>query len=227
MPDENIRALIDDLAGPAGGQDFEPNDELDEDLDGEPLEGDDELIKDLLSELEKFDIILPDDTRPDNFLERLQVGLKTAAAHQALEEEPLGNVSDTDTTVADAGGVAMMGLQVKGVMGYAERQHRGAVEATLESLLRTGRCTPAEFHDRKASVPTLRLSLDESGNAEPSDLEKWIASRQPLPAGTFWDAERRTQKLSVEADEPPDSYTGKESDSKVNAVLAAVFGPKK
>lgn len=224
MPDENIRALIDDLAGP--GPELDESEPLDQEPD-EAVEGDDALIKDLLTELEKFDIILPDDTRPDNFLERLQVGLKTAAAHQALDGEPIGNVSDTDTTVADSGGVAMMSLQVKGVLGYAERQHRGAVEATLESLLRSGRCTPAEFHDRKASVPSLRLSLDESGNAEPTDLEKWIASRQPLPAGTFWSGEERTKRLAVEAEEPPEAYTGRESDSKVNAVLAAVFGPKK
>ena len=225
MPDENIRALIDDLAGPGGGQDFDEG-EPDE-FDSETLEGDDAIIKDLLAELEKFDIILPDDTRPDNFLERLQVGLKTASAHQALDGESLGNVSDTETTVADSGGVAMMSLQVKGVLGYAERQHRDAVEATLESLLRSGRCTPAEFHERKASVPSLRLSLDESGIASPSDLEKWIASRQPLPRGTFWEPDEKAQRLGVETEEPPDTLTGRESDSKVNAVLAAVFGPKK
>lgn len=224
MPDENIRALIDDLAGPGGGQDFDEG-EPDE-FDSETLEGDDAIIKDLLAELEKFDIILPEDTRPDNFLERLQVGLKTASAHQALDGEALGNVSDTETTVADSGGVAMMSLQVKGVLGYAERQHRDAVEATLESLLRSGRCTPAEFHDRKTSVPSLRLSLDEAGNADPSDLEKWIASRQPLPRGTFWDPDEKTKRLSVETEEPPDELTGSESESKVNAVLAAVFGKK-
>lgn len=224
MPDENIRALIDDLAGPGGGQDFDEG-EPDE-FDSETIEGDDAIIKDLLAELEKFDIILPDDTRPDNFLERLQVGLKTASAHQALDGEALGNVSDTETTVADSGGVAMMSLQVKGVLGYAERQHRDAVEATLESLLRSGRCTPAEFHDRKTAVPSLRLSLDETGNAEPSDLEKWIASRQPLPRGTFWDPDEKTKRLSVETEEPPDELTGSESESKVNAVLAAVFGKK-
>ena len=225
MPDENIRALIDDLAAPGGGQDLDDTDLLDDEPGA--VEGDDALIQDLLAELEKFDIILPPDTRPDNFLERLQVGLKTAAAHQALEDEPLGNVSDTDTTVADSGGVAMMSLQVKGVLGYAERQHRDAVEATLESLLKSGRCTPAEFHERKVHVPTLRLSLDESGQAEPSDLEKWIASRQPLPRGTFWEPDEKAQRMGTEPEEPPDSLTGRESDSKVNAVLAAVFGAKK
>lgn len=237
MPDENIRALIDDLAGPGGGPDGKPpdDDELDtglerdeEEEDEEPeIEGDDALIKDLLADLEKFDIILPDDTSVENFLERLQVGLKTAAAHQALDEQTIEGVNDTDTTVADAGGVAMMSLQVKGVLGYAERQHRDAVEATLESLLRSGRCTPSEFHERKAEVAAVRLSLDESGNATPSDLEKWIASRQPLPKGTFWDAEERTQRMGVEIEEPPESLTGRESDAKVNAVLAAVFGSRK
>jgi hypothetical protein len=225
MPDENIRALIDDLAAPGGGLDLDDTDLLDDEPGA--VEGDDALIQDLLAELEKFDIILPPDTRPDNFLERLQVGLKTAAAHQAIEDEPLGNVSDTETTVADSGGVAMMSLQVKGVLGYAERQHRDAVEATLESLLKSGRCTPAEFHDRKASVPSLRLSLDETGNAEPSDLEKWIASRQPLPRGTFWEPDEKALRLGAETEEPPAELMGRESDSKVNAVLAAVFGPKK
>jgi len=228
MPDENIRSLIDDLAGPAGGQEPDTDEPLDEEVEEqEPIEGDDALIKDLLAELEKFDIILPDDTNGGNFLERLQVGLKTAAAHQDLDNAVIEGVNDTDTTVADAGGVAMMSLQSRTALAYAERQHRGAVEATLESLLKSGRCTPSEFHERKAGVATLRLSLDDTGNAEPSDLEKWIASRQPLPRGTFWDPEEKTQRMGVEVEEPPDTLTGKGSDAKVIADLAAVFGPRK
>jgi hypothetical protein len=58
------------------------------------------------------------------------------------------------------------------------------------------------------------------------DLEKWIASRQPLPRGTFWEPEQRTQRMAAEVEEPPEERTGRESESKVNAVLAAVFGRK-
>ncbi|MBC8868622.1 MAG: hypothetical protein H8E44_04360 [Planctomycetes bacterium] len=221
MPDDDTRAAIDALAG-----DYE-DDEFDGDDVGDQNEA--AIIKDLIEELAKFDIILPEDTDDENFFERLQVGLKTAAAHQGLDEDEGDGMQawDNDTTVADAGGVAMMSLQVKGVMGYAERQHRDAVAATLTSLLKSGRCTPAEYHDRKQGVESLRLSLDEQGNAAPTDLEKWIASRQPLPRGTFWDEEEKSKRMSVEVEEPPEELTGTESDAKVNAVMAAVFGPRK
>ena len=218
------QAMIDDLAGV--GTQPEPDEEIETNEDGQEDANEESVIKDLIDELEKFDIILPDDTDEENFFERLQVGLKTAAAHQGLDEDAANNL-DNETTIADAGGVAMMSLQVKGMLGYAERQHREAVEATLESLLKSGRCTPSEFHDRKQGVPTLRLSLDDSGTPQPTDLEKWIASRQPLPRGTFWEPAQKTQLLSAEVEEPPEERTGKESDSKVNAVLAAVFGQRK
>jgi hypothetical protein len=231
----DTRSMIDDLAGSGTGAGIvaqEPDEREDE--DDELDEGADEqneaaTIKDLIAELEKFDIILPPDTDEDNFFERLQVGLKTAAAHQGLNDTGAADLAENETTVADAGGVAMMSLQVKGMLGYAERQHRDAVAATMESLLRSGRCTPAEFHERKTAVGSLRLSLDETGNPTPSDLEKWIASRQPLPRGTFWDPEVRSARMSsdVEVEEPPEERTGRESESKVNAVLAAVFGPRK
>jgi len=221
------QARIDDLAGvrTQPDPDDEPDD-INEDGQGDANEA--SVIAELIDELEKFDIILPDDTNEDNFFERLQVGLKTAAAHQGLGDDDGTNAKlDNETTIADAGGVAMMSLQVKSVLGYAERQHRDAVEATLESLLKSGRCTPAEFHDRKQNVSTLRLSLDDSGNPTPTDLEKWIQSRQPLPRGTFWEPEQRTQRMAAEVEEPPEERTGKESESKVNAVLAAVFGQRK
>ncbi len=216
--------MIDDLAGVGGKP--EPEEEIETNEDGQGDANEESVIKDLIVELEKFDIILPDDTDEENFFERLQVGLKTAAAHQGLDEQGDANKLDNETTIADAGGVAMMSLQVKGMLGYAERQHRDAVEATLESLLKSGRCTPAEFHERKQGVQTLRLSLDDSGNPTPTDLEKWIASRQPLPRGTFWEPEQRTQRMTAEVEEPPETLTGRESDAKVNAVLAAVFGRK-
>jgi hypothetical protein len=219
------QSMIDDLAGIGGKP--EPDEEVETNEDEQEDANEESVIKDLIEELEKFDIILPPDTNEDNFFERLQVGLKTAAAHQGLDDQGENAKLDNETTIADAGGVAMMSLQVKGMLGYAERQHRDAVEATLESLLRSGRCTPPEFHERKQLVPTLRLSLDETGSPTPTDVEKWIASRQPLPRGTFWEPEQRTQRMAAEVEEPPEERTGKESDSKVNAVLAAVFGQRK
>lgn len=230
----DIREQIDDLAGsrkPAGA-DVDRDDREDRE-DREPQNAHEESesgkIKELIEELVKFDIILPPDTTEDDFFDRLLVGLKTAAAHQGLDDERNGSPLDTDTTVADAGGVAMLSLQAQTALNYAERQHRSAVEATLQSLLNSGRCTPAEFHERKSQVPTLRLSLDDSGEPQPSDLEKWLASRQPLPRGTFWDAEQRSTRLSatVEVEEPPTSAGAGESPEKVNAVLAAVFGQRK
>ena len=222
------QAMIDDLAGTHAEPDGDEVDELETETNEDGQDANEEsVIKDLIDELEKFDIILPPDTDEENFFERLQVGLKTAAAHQGLDGDDTNAKLDNETTIADAGGVAMMSLQVKSVLGYAERQHAAAVEATLESLLKSGRCTPAEFHTRKQDLAALRLSLDDTGNPTPTDLEKWIASRQPLPRGTFWEPDMRTQRMAAEVEEPPEERTGKESDAKVNAVLAAVFGQRK
>ena len=119
------QAMIDDLAGV--GTQPEPDEEFDDiNEDGQGDVNEASVIAELIDELAKFDIILPDDTNEENFFERLQVGLKTAAAHQGLDDEGAANNLDNETTIADAGGVAMMSLQVKSVLGYAERQHRDA-----------------------------------------------------------------------------------------------------
>ena len=230
MP-EQTRNMIDDLAGLPGGITEGDADQQDPHADiGGDLEGDDAVIRDLLVELKKFDIILPeDDTTAENFLERLQVGLKTAAAHQGLNEQlpSDGSVTDNETQVADAGGVAMMSLQARNAFHYAEGQHRSSVQAALDSLLRTGRCTPAEHHQQGQLVQAVRLSLDNDAKPIPSELERWIASRQPLPCGACWDPQERSTRMGVEVEDLPDSLAGKESDAKVNAVLQAVFGPRK
>jgi len=55
----------------------------------------------------------------------------------------------------------------------------------------TGRCTDAEKAEKLPQLRTVRLSLAESGKPCRVELERWIVSREAVPAGAFWnDAQR-------------------------------------
>lgn len=87
--------------------------------------------------------------------------------------------------------MAVMSLQAKTALDYAERQHRLSLTSQLDALCKVGKCTPAEVAKYKPIIGAVRLSLTTSGEPELSDVDKFIASREAVPEGTFWDDKSR------------------------------------
>lgn len=194
-----------------GGSDNDADDSNDSDSDDKPdgIQDDEGRLKDVITALGGMSIVLSGDTTPANFLAHLHQALLTAAAHRG--EGPTNQQQDQnpnpggDITVADQGNVALSLEQRQQVqqgqiaLAYAEGVHRKGVTDRLKGLIDSGRCTPPEFQSRSAEIGAVRLSLDTAGKPQSSDLEKWIESREAVPAGTFWDPETRlnAQRLSV------------------------------
>jgi hypothetical protein len=95
-----------------------------------------------------------------------------------------------------------LSLQARNALAYAEREHRKGITAKLEQLAKDGRCTVDECNKRLEAVGAIALSLDASGQPASSDVEKWIESRESVPAGTFWDEKTRTANVAMSLAEP-------------------------
>lgn len=147
-------------------------------------------------QLKEIDIVLPDDTNGQNFLDRLYTALLTAVATQ----DPVMPQPSDDKTVVDPK-IATMSLEAKQALAYGERTHRNAVQSQLDDLLKSGRCTPAEHTEQSKGVTAIKLSLNDQGEPEKSGLEAWIDSRKAVPQGTFWSSEQKLSRMSV-AEQP-------------------------
>lgn len=185
--------------------------------------GDDSKLKDVIAALGKMDIVLSDDTTTDNFLAHLHQALLTAAAHRGEGDDDVAAAKPDSTTVADPGASALS-LQARASIAWAERQHRGEISKRLMSLRDSGRCTPAEYDARKDLIQAVKLSLDASGSPSESDVEKWIASREAVPAGTFFEPGSRLRMASV-AEIPKDM--GEFTDEDADKAADFVFGKKR
>jgi len=157
-----------------------------------------ERLSRIMELLRTQSIDLSDDTTVDTFLEHLEQALRTAAA-MSSEGDEMG----TGNLEAATPEFAAFSLDAKKYQAHADRQHRSDVVRRLGLLLEEGRCTPAEVKAREAAVNVVRLSLDDKGEHTPTTVEGWIESREAVPRGTFWDAEKRTRLSQMEADEHP------------------------
>lgn len=170
--------------------DSEPMEEPTDDSTPDGYDNMDEIL-DLLEE--HFNIVVPEDTTDENLVERLHAAILTACAHKNADNPAESPEAKEEVTVADTG-ASTLSLEQRGAIEWAQRHHRADVEKRLAAVLDSGRCTPAEFQTRKEGVSTVRLSLDGQGNPVLCDLEKWIADRETIPQGTFWDSKKRTEK---------------------------------
>jgi hypothetical protein len=182
--------------------------------DAEPVaakvvpEGDYDPIDEILDMLEEFNIRLPDDTTDENLIERLRTALHTAMAHredgagaetpevpplESTEEPP---IEETPTAMSLAASNAI------------RQQYRTSLQQRLQRLAKTGRCTDMECAARTAEIGTIKMSLAASGKPVRCELERWIRSREVVPAGTFWDETRRLSLqqniMQVEKPKPED-----------------------
>jgi hypothetical protein len=151
-------------------------------------------------------------------LAALKTRSKAAMEEKADDEtDDADDSSKGDTTVADPG-YAAMSL-------YAENMHRDSIKTKLNALLKEGRCTPAEAKQHADSLNTIKLSLDPSGKQlSRSDVETFIAHREAVPKGTFWDEAVRTQMSTVI--EPPENMRSDLTSEEVQNTANWALGRK-
>lgn len=179
-------------------------------------------LKNVIEALAGMSIVLPDDTTAENFFERVESALLTAAAMGGRDVQ-----TDTDDLEESRPEFAALGLEVKRWRGHADKEHREKVGTRLSVLLDKGQCTPAEYRQQEAALGSVRLSLDSQGNHQPARIESWIESREAVPSGTFWDAEKRTRMSNLEVAPHPQEVTGVETEESANEVADEVLQAKR
>jgi hypothetical protein len=141
---------------------------------------------------------------------------KAASDTQPEMEEPvMGN--EANPVVQDPQ-IATMSLQARAALAFGEKQHRQNIASQLESLLKNGKCTPAEYHQQKQNAGAIKLSLDKNGNPAKSSVESWIDSREAVPQGTFWSDEQKLTRMSVQSHPGPYKFDKSISDEEADAV---------
>jgi hypothetical protein len=162
-------------------------------------------VSELLADLLQVGIVLGDDTTDANFMDRLKPALKTFVAAQGHNDA--GNdddvYKDDEPVQVEQQQFQQMSLSQKRVHEFAQNSHREKVRSRLNRLFTQGKCTPAELAEKRAECEVIRLSLGAQGTPVPSSVEQWIASREPVPKGTFWSKEVKTQRLSVQVEKRP------------------------
>ena len=206
-----------------------------ENPDMPPQPTDNSKTEAILAGLSTMGLVLPSDFSfsgegsLDVFLAALNTKIAADAAHDA-DNEPDPNDQQQqqggDTLVDPT--IQTMSLQARSAFAFAERKHREEIAGNLETILKSGRCTPAEYAARKKQSGAVKLSLDASGNATQSDVEKWIDSRKAVPEGTFWDEKAKTQnakRLAANVVAHP-AFVGDESEENADEVVDRMFGKK-
>lgn len=178
--------------------------------DAPPAATDKSKTEAVLAGLKRKNIVLPSDFdfTADGSIDIFLAAINSALAAEIAAGPPADKGDDDEEEDEDVMQVqdpafAAMSLKANAAHNFAERQYRGSIQARLASLLSAGRCTPAEATTKETEVKAVRLSLAADGEPNKSDLEKWIESREAVPQGAFWSDEVRTQKLSLQVQDPP------------------------
>lgn len=160
-------------------------------------------VGDLMMALADHGVVLPDDTNDSNFMDRL----RTALIAKKGGEPDVGGLEDQDTfdqpgdTIVADPQMATMSLERQ----YANREYQARLKRQLDSLLKTGRCTPAEFEQRKHEAAAVRLSLNSQGEPKPTKLAEWIKDRRSLPQGAVWSNKEKLRRMSAAPSKHPDA----------------------
>lgn len=196
--------------------DDDDSDRDSDDDESENPDGSDE-VRLVIEGLAALNIILPDDTDRDNFWERAPSAIMTAKA--------MGD-DGVDTENLEATSPEFAALSLDSPLGkFQSKQHQTGVMSRLNLLLQEGRCTPPEHKEWAPQVGTIRLSLDDNGDHRPTRVESFIEHRESVPAGTFWDAAKRTHMSNLEVVPHPEGLAGDEvNEERAEEIVDEMFG---
>lgn len=151
-------------------------------------------------------VVLPPEVTPETLVTALTAAL-------AVQPEP---EQEEVMPVVEEPSMATLSTEVRGAVEYANSLHRKTLADRLESLVKTGRCSPAEKNQIEQQLSTVRLSLDSAGKPVSCDPQKWIECREATKENSVWEA----VKLSAEPTKSPyDKPTKADIDKDVEASL--------
>ncbi|MFN7843297.1 MAG: hypothetical protein ACK5N9_16390 [Pirellula sp.] len=154
------------------------------------------MLSSVISGLAQLKIALPADTNTENFLDRLNTALMTAAAQTAEEENP-NQVVDPGNPEPVSPAVATMSTRVKQLEDRILTEERAKVKNRLDNLLTTGRMSPAEHAEKSTALGVQRMSLGTDGTVKQGRIGDFIESREAIPEGAFWDPKEKIKRLST------------------------------
>ncbi len=152
-------------------------------------------LKTVLAALADVGLVLPDDTTPENLLDRLHTAALTKKGPEteaeAVPQAPPPPVG--------------MSLGGKPQPTAAERRllqlsHKD-LQTRADALLSTGRVGPPVHQKLKAELGKVQLSLTAEGELSPSPVLAKIAAYEDLEPSSAWSAQRLS--LGAEAIDPP------------------------
>lgn len=165
-------------------------------------------VSDAIQGLAALKIMLPEDTTPENFLDRLVPALMTAAAQVApvesteqLPPEP-EEAPEEKPVLGETPQVAAMSTRLRNFEAKLIEGARKDLSKRLQNLLETGRAIPAEIDEKSKRLGVQKLSLAKDDTVNGGDLAVWIEARESTPEGSCWDAVTRTKKLGLVAPKP-------------------------
>jgi len=198
-----------------------------------------DAVDQVLNLLAEFGCKLPDDTDDSNMIRHLRVALTALLNSQLMEDatedpaEAQGGLPGSmpgAMPVPSQPSIATMSVQRSAERTYAEKLHRDAIASRLDALLRSGRCTPHEADQQTRALQVVKLSLTNDGTAKKTDVDKWLESREPVPAGTFWTDKQRTDAVKLSVVPAPTAWkvsdNGQPSAAEIEAGVTALMGKR-
>lgn len=165
----------------------------------------------VLKNLSMIELDLPEDTDVENFIERLDVALPVYIKSNPLfESDDQGDDEKSGDTFGNDNGERIVAehemATTMSLQKYADNQYRENQQSKLESMLKKGQMTPAEFKEQKATLGAIKLSLTDDGKPQSNSVSDFIKNREAVPAGTFWTDEQKAANVGstdvAEHDDP-------------------------
>lgn len=179
----------------------------------------------VVSALADMGINLPETNTPEDLLMSLYGALVVGGPNDP-NADVQGNPGGQQMAAMDPG-YAAMSLRLKESTAYATKMHRQSIQGRLKSLLESGRCTPDEMAKQKEAVEAVRLSLNKEGEPIKGDVEKWIESRESLPANACFSTVQRTRMATTVVE--PKTKTDKAdvfTEADADRVVKEMFAPR-
>ena len=165
------------------------------------------MLSEVITGLAAMKIMLPSDTNTANFLDRLNVALMTVAAQDPEPEKENTEVVDPSPAEPETPAIATMSTRINLLESRIIEEEKKAVRQRLDALLKSGRCSPAEFDVKSKALGVQRMSLQPDNTVSTGAIGDWLVSRECVPEGAFWDPAEKIKRMSTS--QQPDQWKTK------------------